>query len=106
MNSKVMLRRWLFLPLLILCAAYVYSQSVPYVNPISDPLQIAETATKFSISQGIDVEDFEISSLSYDYIARDWVVLYKGRQSTMNSGHFMINIKDNDTNEIALVPGL
>jgi hypothetical protein len=74
------------------------------VAPTRTPGEIVEEANAFAARNDIEIEDYSISGVSFDYISRRWRIFYE-RKSLAIGGHFTIVMSDERAEEIELIPG-
>lgn len=72
--------------------------------PTRTPGEIVEEANAFAARNDIQLEDYSISGVSFDYIKRRWQIFYEGKSLGIGD-HFTIVVSDEHAEEIELILG-
>ena len=76
-----------------------------FSRPQQAPDGVLKVVNDHMVSKGTVMADYELDSLSYDYVDRRWSVFYTGRTLAIGD-HFAVLVSDEDAGEIEVVPGL
>ena len=91
-----------------LCAGVLSFAEEP-TNKLYEPIFGADTAlnlaTKYAIDQNIDLETYNLMSLSFDNVQNRWAAIWMSKEPAIG-GHFTIYLSNESSPKYRIVGGL
>jgi len=98
-------RRAIALTLLAICVGLQgCADRGGFAAPRRTPAEVLEATNAFAARNEITIEDYSVSSVSFDYVDREWHVFYDGKSPGIGN-FFTIVVSDERAEEIELIPG-
>ena len=72
-----------------------------YPRPILAPENVKLAATTFLEQQQVDVAEYELELLGFDYVKRTWRLSFTGKSGVLHDTYWLI-VEDDNINEISL----
>ena len=76
-----------------------------YPAPELVPEEVVAVATEYLTARQTKLDDYDLESLGFDYIDREWHLMYWGKSGVIGD-HFALKISDEDKSNISVIPGL
>lgn len=78
-----------------------------FTSPQLAPEAVMQLAEERAVEEGYKLDGFRVSRLSYDYIDKEWFVIFDEREFTGALGaHFIVQIKEGEEIEVILDRGI
>lgn len=100
-----------FYKLFVIVAAVFFvlqseSQDETYEVPTTDPNRIFEIFTEYLEESDIEISQFKVSVLGYDYTQRIWYAIYETKKGIEFPRHFTIEVGDKNLRDIVVTGGV
>jgi hypothetical protein len=76
-------------------------ESSEYPPPILVPENVKSAATGFLEQQQVEVADYELELLGFDYVKRTWRLRFSGKSGVLHDTYWLV-VADDNINEISL----
>ena len=95
------MRKTIFSLLAVLILGACTEGSSDYPAPSLAPAEVVSAAGVFLEEQDIDVAEYRLEKLGFDYVTRNWTLHFEGKSGVIHDYYF-VKIEDDNINEISL----
>ncbi len=72
-----------------------------YPPPSLAPTEVESAASVFLLEQDIDVNDYRLEMLGFNYVKRTWHLQFEGKSGVLHDYYWLV-VEDDNINEISL----